>query len=412
MKRMIYVVSCITLSFLAWDMLRGPLGSGSPVERTVYSADGKFLAAATGDNTLRIYNAETAKLIRKVREPRLPLYEITGPVFLRDTGSLVYGIYDHVKILSAPDYASAKEIAARNGEIASLAVSPDGATIAAGMENGHLEIYNASDGSLVKDIAAHTKLLRGLAYSPDGKYLASGGFDKAASLWNTTDYSLAATYSRAAVHTKCGMYGCGEVRWVRFSSDGKYLALGPNPQMRTVPQLAEAGWQANAPKVQFSSPASSPDGKYYAKAGAKGVSIYSLAAYPDTDRLEDAVPAKTFRWVFPILERTTNALLWLLIAFSSALLVWAIMRTLLPGLTTDRLIFSSRAFGEEITLLFSTAGLILAGLYFTLIFAASRWADLIKNADIDLVFIGYWLLGFLAIVPVAAAAGMYRKSKL
>jgi hypothetical protein len=64
-----------------------------------------------------------------------------------------------------------------------LAVSPDGAVIAAGMNDGRIHLWDAASGSLVLSLDAHRDEVRMLVLTPDGSRLISVADPPAAMVW-------------------------------------------------------------------------------------------------------------------------------------------------------------------------------------------------------------------------------------
>ncbi|OAN46353.1 hypothetical protein A6A04_20630 [Paramagnetospirillum marisnigri] len=72
------------------------------------------------------------------------------------------------------------------GNVFSLAVSVDGAFIAAGHDNGMLSLWDARTGRMQKTWRGHDSTVRGMAVSDDGKYLISGGFEGTVRIWDAS----------------------------------------------------------------------------------------------------------------------------------------------------------------------------------------------------------------------------------
>ena len=68
--------------------------------------------------------------------------------------------------------------------VVSLAISPDGRTIASGSADETIKIWDAKSGKLLNTLPGHDKSVYSLAISPDGKTLVSGGGDKAIEIWD------------------------------------------------------------------------------------------------------------------------------------------------------------------------------------------------------------------------------------
>lgn len=98
-------------------------------------------------------------------------------------------------------------------ELRVLAVSPDGATIAAGGEGGELRVWDVRERALRQLPIEHNKDVLSLQFSPDGRLLLSSSEDHTARLWRLSDGKLLLSLA----HKK-------DVKAARFSPDGRWIA--------------------------------------------------------------------------------------------------------------------------------------------------------------------------------------------
>ena len=98
----------------------------------------------------------------------------------------------------------------------SVALSGDGALLAAGTATGQVWIWRVADRTPLWAAQGHTDAVRGVALSADGQLVASGGFDGTVRLWETSTGRAVAILQG---HT-------GTVWGVALSTDGWLLASG------------------------------------------------------------------------------------------------------------------------------------------------------------------------------------------
>nr|WSX74844.1 hypothetical protein OH826_13690 [Streptomyces sp. NBC_00899] len=115
-------------------------------------------------------------------------------------------------------------VASGIGGIVSVAVTPDGRTLAAGSSSNAVRLWNISDPThpvaLGEPLHMHADITESLAFSPDGRTLAAGGNDATIRLWNVTDPARPAALGDPLTgHTDT-------VGAVAFSPDGHVLASG------------------------------------------------------------------------------------------------------------------------------------------------------------------------------------------
>jgi hypothetical protein len=69
------------------------------------------------------------------------------------------------------------------GTVYSLAISPDGQTLASGSADHTIKLWNCVTGRELRTLTGHAAGVHSVAFSPDGQTLASGSIDKTIKIW-------------------------------------------------------------------------------------------------------------------------------------------------------------------------------------------------------------------------------------
>ena len=101
-----------------------------------------------------------------------------------------------------------------SNSVSSVAISPDGQTLASGSSDNTIKIWNLSTGQEIRTLMGHSYGVWSVAISPDGQTLASGSGDNTIKIWNLS--------TGQEIRTLTGhSYG---VSFVAISPDGRTLA--------------------------------------------------------------------------------------------------------------------------------------------------------------------------------------------
>src|SRR3954463_14125517 len=121
-------------------------GHTDPVYAVAWSPDGKTLATAGFDNTVRLWDAATRKEIRTFEgHAKLVLAVAYSP----DGKQLVSGSLDNsAKIWELPASGPGKSLAGHPANVAALAVTPDGELVAAASGKS-VKVWDLAKGTLV-----------------------------------------------------------------------------------------------------------------------------------------------------------------------------------------------------------------------------------------------------------------------
>ena len=176
------------LASASWDetvRVTSPGGGGTrvleghkgPVNGVAFLPSGEIVSAGY-DATLRIWPADDGT----VRVVTLPA-ALNGVVVASD-GEIAVAAADGRLRLFGPDGEARAEIAIGETPLIALAISADGATIAAGGLRGQVALIDRKARSIRATLVGPGLPVWSLAFLPDGRQLLSGGADRLVRRWN------------------------------------------------------------------------------------------------------------------------------------------------------------------------------------------------------------------------------------
>lgn len=285
-------------------------GHTDGISAVVFSPNGRILATGSPDSTVILWEVSDLSHPRKLSTLRGDPIWVWSLAFSPDSRFIVAGMWDNsgkkrekavlwdVSDLTQPQPISI--LAASGGAVLSVAVSPDGRTVAMGNNDGAIILWDVTDPVHPRQQAAlpdPTNSAWAVTFSPDGRSLATGSADQTANLWDISTPSQPRRLSTLTGHT-------GTVRAVAFSPDGHTLVTASwdktailwrlNDLSRPVRLDTLGGHSGPVSAVAFS-----PDGHTVLTGGDRKAILWDVAvkAYPTrlgqlTGHTGDVLPAE------------------------------------------------------------------------------------------------------------------------
>jgi WD40 repeat protein len=177
-----------------WDAGNGQpvrtLGThGLEIRGVVFSQDGQHLASASGDGTVKLWDA--SRLDQKQHPRQILSTRVPGPslnvAFSPDGRRLATGGDNNtIKIWDVESGRELDTLWGHTGEVYTMEFSRDGQWLASGGGDSAVKIWDGHSGELVGGFRGHTGLIGSLSFSPDGRRLVTGSRDKTVKVWDMT----------------------------------------------------------------------------------------------------------------------------------------------------------------------------------------------------------------------------------
>lgn len=284
-----------------------------------WSPNGKQLAVALADGSLRIYNNNDYTDYTEI------FLALGGGVLTvswsPDGNTIAYGTTEGKLGTVRPGGGGNSQGWEHSDYIRAVAWSPDGKRIAAGGDENILYVYNVSTGEQERAFSAHNDWIRNVSWSADGQYVAAASDDATATVWSITEGNLVKThrshddYCRDVAFAPSGntLVTCsddlniyvydsatdnipnqnlkGHENWVMaidWSPKGRSLASADNGGSIIVHSLKNGDrtfYNSVEPETAWMDVEFSPDGAYIAAVSAYELAIYEVGETRPVTRL-------------------------------------------------------------------------------------------------------------------------------
>jgi Tol biopolymer transport system component len=185
------------------------------VQTMAFSPDGTRLATGSDDNTARIWDATNGQQRLQVTHGRVTqrligLIAVRAVAFSPDGTRLATGSADNTARIWDATTGEQQLQVTHDSTVWAVAFSPDGTRLATGSLDATARIWDAATGEPQLQVT-HDGKVWAVAFSPDGTRLATGSADNTARIWDATtgEQQLQVTH--------------GAVEAVTFSPDGTRL---------------------------------------------------------------------------------------------------------------------------------------------------------------------------------------------
>jgi WD40 repeat protein/serine/threonine protein kinase len=262
-------------------------GHTGEVWSVAFSPDGKTLASASNDCTVRLWDVTTGQDRATLRHADGFMWVAFSP-----DGNTLASV-NREKVVHLWEVGTGKKLAALKGHqtfLRSVAFSPDGKILATGSEDGDVRLWSVARRQQQALLRGHTGAVVSMAFSSDSRTLATasgwgadGGKDGVVRLWDVTTEPARSRLQLPPATS------------VAFSPDGQTLAVGEWSRV-TLYDLATARERASFPGHvgRVYSVAFSPDGKTLASAARdRTVRLWDVSTGRDRRHLTHLAPVQS-----------------------------------------------------------------------------------------------------------------------
>ncbi|MBY0523862.1 MAG: serine/threonine protein kinase [Gemmataceae bacterium] len=182
------------------------------IHSLAFAPDSQSLASSADDGTVRIWSLRPPKSVQGSTES----VKLVAMGFSPDGRRLATGREDGTVVVTDGTTLARLDVwKCHEKAILCLAIGDGGRLLATGSECDPIRVWDTA-GKLVAEAPGHAKRIRAVTFSPDGRLLASAGEEGAVHVWDARLRRPVATLEA----------GLGPTRCVGFSTDGKTLAVG------------------------------------------------------------------------------------------------------------------------------------------------------------------------------------------
>ena len=173
------------------------LGHKGDVECVAFSPDGKHIASAGRDGTIRAWHTATGSnvfTLGPAEDGNLGPGSVKCVAFSRDGKRIASGsdyyrggqLLGEVNVWDANSGQRLTRLRGHSGWVMSVAFSPDGKRVASASDDRTIKLWDTATGFEILTLRGHTARVTSVAFSPDGHRLASASEAGELFVWDAT----------------------------------------------------------------------------------------------------------------------------------------------------------------------------------------------------------------------------------
>jgi len=209
-----------------WQCIQTLKGHSSMVNAIAISPDGQLLASGSNDNTIKVWQLGTGKLLRHLGRWSSGHSSMVHSVAFSPREQLIAsGSWDNtIKLWHLHTGREISTLIGHANWVNSVAFSPDGQLLASGSADCTIKLWHVDTTREIQTLRGHSDSVWSVAYFPrtpatnshDGQLLASSSADYTIKLWHVHTGREICTLTGHSFFVNC----------VAFSQDGQLLASG------------------------------------------------------------------------------------------------------------------------------------------------------------------------------------------